>query len=99
MTPDWSSIILHSPSPVAAWREIFSSLLGAARQKTPPVDLHDATIVPDRLLAEAAWELWEAFPEQAEKTSAVLKEWTNTGSGKAVLLLDALSLRELPILL
>jgi hypothetical protein len=50
-------------------------------------------------LAEAAWGLWEAFPEYAEKTSQHLKNWSNQASGKAILILDALSLRELPILL
>ncbi|MDH5297636.1 MAG: hypothetical protein OEV91_01290, partial [Desulfobulbaceae bacterium] len=48
--------------------------------------------------SEAAWELWEAFPVHAEKTSGNLKGWA-VGSGKAVLILDALSLRELPILM
>jgi hypothetical protein len=51
------------------------------------------------LLTEAAWELWEAFPVHAQKTSACLKNWAAAGSGKAVLILDALSLRELPVLL
>lgn len=99
MTIDWSRIILDSASPKTAWDEIFSSLLLLARSSSSPVALHDATVVPDRLLTEAAWELWEAFPEHAEKTSDNLKSWANSGSGKAVLILDALSLRELPILM
>lgn len=95
----WNSIILDSQSPETAWSEIFSDLLRMAEQSSSPVALHDATVVPDRLLAEAAWELWEAFPEYAVRTSATLKEWTIQGSAKVVLILDALSLRELPILL
>ena len=98
MTTDWSGIILDSGSPDIAWAEIFSSLLMLARSSSSPVALHDATVVPDRLLTEAAWELWEAFPAHADKTSDNLKSWA-TGSGKAVLILDALSLRELPILM
>jgi hypothetical protein len=69
-----------------------------SRSSSSPVALHDATVIPDRLLTEAAWELWEAFPMHAEKTSGNLKGWA-VGSGKAVLILDALSLRELPILM
>lgn len=99
MSTDWSAIILDSQSPAAAWAEIFSTLLSMARQSSSPVALHDATVVPDRLLTEAAWELWESFPEHAVKTSTTLKVWATQGSGKAVLILDALSLRELPILL
>lgn len=99
MTIDWTGIILDSPSPKTAWAEIFSALLALSQSTSSPVALHDATVVPDRLLAEAAWELWEAFPTHARKTSDSLKSWTSSRSGKAVLILDALSLRELPILL
>lgn len=99
MSTDWTGIILDSQSPATAWGEICASLLSLARQSSSPVALHDATVVPDRLLAEAAWGLWEAFPEYAEKTSQHLKNWSNQASGKAILILDALSLRELPILL
>ena len=99
MSVEWSRIILDSGSPKTGWEEIFSSLLALARSSSSPVALHDATVVPDRLLTEAAWELWEAFPEYAEKTSDKLKSWASSGSGKAVLVLDALSLRELPILM
>lgn len=99
MSMDWAGIILDSPSPETAWTEIFSSLLPIAMKSSSPVALHDATVVPDRLLTEAAWELWEAYPEVAEKTSGNLKSWASQGGGKAVLILDALSLRELPILM
>jgi len=99
MSTDWSGIILDSPSPRDAWAEIFSALLALSRSSSSPDTLHDATVIPDRLLAEAAWELWEAFPAHAQKTSDGLKSWASSGSGKAVLVLDALSLRELPILM
>jgi hypothetical protein len=97
MSTDWNGIILDSQTPQDAWVEIFSSLLVLSRSSSSPVALHDATVIPDRLLTEAAWELWEAFPIHAEKTSINLKNWA-VGSGKAILILDALSLRELPIL-
>jgi hypothetical protein len=98
-TTDWNGIILDSQSPQHAWIEIFSAMLALSRSSSSPVALHDATVIPDRLLAEAAWELWEAFPTHAEKTSDCLKNWASSSSGKAVLILDALSLRELPILM
>lgn len=99
MSTDWSGIILDSQSPQDAWAEIFSALQSLSISSSSPVALHDATLIPDRLLTEAAWELWEAFPAHAEKTSNCLKGWASSGSGKAVLILDALSLRELPILM
>ena len=98
MSTDWSGIILDSQSPQDAWAEIFSALQSLSRSSSSPVALHHATVIPDRLLTKAAWELWEAFPMHAEKTSGNLKGWA-VGSGKAVLILDALSLRELPILM
>ena len=98
MSTDWSGIILDSQSLQDAWAEIFSAMHALSRSSSSPVALHDATVIPDRLLTEAAWELWEAFPMHAEKTSGNLKGWA-VGSGKAVLILDALSLRELPILM
>lgn len=99
MNPDWSSIILDSQTPQDTWVKIFSVLQALSRYTSSPVALHDATVIPDRLLAEAAWELWEAFPAHADKASDCLKGWAASGSGKAVLILDALSLRELPILM
>ncbi len=99
MNPDWRSIILDAQSQDKAWADIFTALLSIAQSNSSPVALHDATIVPDRLLTEAAWELWEAYPAHAEKTSDNLKKWAHAGAGKAVLILDALSLRELMILL
>ena len=98
MSTDWSGIILDSQSPQDAWAEIFSAMNALSRSSSSPVALHDVTVIPDRLLTEAAWELWEAFPMHAEKTSGNLKGWA-VGTGKAVLILDALSLRELPILM
>ena len=118
MSVDWTQLILAYRPPSEAWRDIFSALLTIARQTSSPVVLHDATIEPDRLLAEAAWELWKDFPAHAPHTSAELIRWTGgkppptalavaenkvnyasaTGA-KAVLIVDALSLRELPILL
>jgi len=99
MKLDWRSIILDAQSQDKAWADIFTALLSIAQSNSSPVALHDATIIPDRLLTEAAWELWEAYPVHAEKTSDNLKKWAHAGAGKAVLILDALSLRELMILL
>ncbi len=99
MSADWNGIILDSQTPKEAWVEIFSALQVLSMSSSSPVALHDATVIADRLLTEAAWGLWEAFPAHAEKTSGCLKGWAASGSGKAVLILDALSLRELPILI
>ena len=62
-----------------------------------PAALHQETVVPDRLLAETAWNLWEEFPANAPSVISELKKfWVSaTSVGTAVLILDGLSLREL----
>ena len=99
---DWPSIILDTPSPAEAWARIFAGLLDISCNGSSPVTLHDRTVFPDRLLSEAAWQLWNDYPKQAPRTSSLLKEWcsrTSPAAGRAVLILDALSLRELPLLI
>lgn len=101
MTIAWHDIILDAKTPELAWQSIFDTLLDLAIKAPAPDKLHKDTVVPDRLLSEAAWNLWYDYPRAAPKTSVALKQWCDTpsSSGKAVLILDALSLRELPLLL
>ena len=100
--PDWTEIILQWQEPGAAWANIFSALQAVAVKAVSSTTLHEAMVVPDRLLAESAWELWQAYPTHAAKTSDALKAWTCQaigGSGRSVLIVDALSLREMPYIL
>ena len=54
----------------------------------------------DNLLAGSAWELWDTFESAAPRTSQMLRDfWQVRPPGKAILILDALSLREAPWLL
>jgi hypothetical protein len=54
----------------------------------------------DNLLSGSAWELWQGYESCAPRTSEVLKQfWAERHQGKAVLILDGLSLRETPWLL
>ena len=93
----WVDIIIDAPAPADVWSSIFERLLKAALTSKSPVELHQKTVAPDRLLAEAAWELWSAYPAAACRTASGLREWCGAPSstGRAVLVLDALSLREL----
>jgi len=53
----------------------------------------------DLLIASTAWELWKDFQAMVPSTASRLREWWSTSSGpKAILILDAMSLRELPML-
>ena len=51
----------------------------------------------DLYLATAAWDLWKDYEESVDRTSDVLADWwANQTGGRAVLILDGLSLREVP---
>ncbi|MBI4330981.1 MAG: hypothetical protein HY673_06855 [Chloroflexi bacterium] len=100
-TPAWVDIILDTLSPADAWKCVFERLEEISVSCGSPVDLHNQTVAPDRLLAETAWDLWACYPDAACRTSSQLEEWCSAPSsiGRAVLVLDALSLREMPWLL
>ena len=51
----------------------------------------------DHFLSSAAWELWRSFSDAAPRNADKLVEWWSAPySAKAVLILDGLSLREIP---
>jgi hypothetical protein len=70
------------------------SLTGASSEVTRR-DRELASV--DLLLATGAADLWLAFDERVEKTSTALIEWwARHAPGRAILILDGLSLREVP---
>lgn len=98
----WESLILSAQPPDATWRAIFGRLRDVALGATNPAVLHRETIAPDRLLAESAWELWQQFPSAAPTVVAGLQDfWAATSgvAGSSILVLDALSLREMPLIM
>jgi hypothetical protein len=69
-----------------------------ARQEVPRRDRALADL--DLLLGSGAWDLWEQFDPAVPRAADVAAEWwSSRGSGRAVLILDGLSLREVPWLL
>ena len=99
-TEPWVETILSARDSEAAWSDIFDRLRDVALATPNPQTLHKQTVAPDRLLAESAWNLWQDFPSHAPKVIDELKRfWTSgSSSGAAILILDALSLRELPLI-
>src|SRR5688572_12971125 len=97
----WVDVIVGQDDSASAWNSIFASLLEVTLQSMKPGVLDKATVVPDRLLANTAWNLWDDFHHYAPTVIDELKKfWVQTtAAGTAVLVLDALSLRELPIIL
>lgn len=97
----WTSIILNSETPAQTWQRVFAELKTLAAEAKSSTDLHRDTVVPDRLLAESAWELWTDYSKVADRTSQRLRDWfgQSASQSRAVLILDALSLRELRVIL
>lgn len=98
---------VHTVSPTQAWRSIFAELWqvfsqplqqGLVDAQTVERDLSIKSL--DDVLSGSAWDLWDSLDTSAPKTSDALKTfWQRTMDGKAILILDALSLRESPWLL
>jgi len=99
---EWNDVLLTSAPAPTAWTRVFARLCDLAVGSADPTALHHATVAPDRLLAEGAWELWQAYPQAAVRTSQELLSWCGQPSGPggaAVLILDAFALFHLPALL
>ncbi len=91
----WLDLLLFSgKAPREIWGTIADRLTELAM--ADPKQLHQNTVFPDRILCESAYPLWEAFLREAPRTSARLI--ANCTDNCAVLILDALSLREMPLI-
>lgn len=98
---------LQSATPDEAWANLFAhawSICSAplqAEKVAPEVTKRDAEVgAADLFLATAGWDLWRSFETDVPRTAHVLTSWWGErSSGRAVLVLDAMSLRETPWLL
>lgn len=98
---------LTKGSAEATWRFIVKSAIDisskplTAGNATSEVIKRDREIgVFDNFLSASGWDLWKNFGDSVERTSArVARWWAEPYGAKAVLILDGLSLRELPWLL
>jgi len=90
-----------------AWRAIIDQVLEIA---SAPLEIDKATSAVtrrdreigdlDNFLASSSWDLWKDFPNVVERTSeCLIRWWREPYCHKAILILDGLSLRELPWLL
>lgn len=89
----WASLFKH------AWDVCVEPLaIGTAAQEVTRRDTELGAA--DLFVATAGWDLWECYEEVVPRTVDALAAWWATlPPGRAVLVLDALSLREVPWLL
>lgn len=88
----WSAIFEY------AWDSCSKPLGGKIGAEVTRRDRQIAEV--DLFLSTASWCLWKEYQNSVELTSEALKSWwSDQNNGKAILVLDALSLREVPWLL
>ena len=98
---------LTKDAPADAWRVIIDNAIDimdkplAAGNASSEVTKRDREIgALDHFLSSAGWDLWQVFGSTVERTSdRLIRWWAEPYSAKAILILDGLSLRELPWLL
>jgi hypothetical protein len=98
---------LGTADPVKAWAAIFEhawTICAAplsSRGVAGEVTRRDREVgALDLFLAAAGWDLWRDFEHSVERTANLLATWWSSQvGGRAVLLLDGLSLREVPWIL
>jgi len=98
---------LTNGTPEEAWRVIINHTVEitskplAAGNPSAEVTKRDREVGSlDHFLSSSGWDLWQVFGDTVEKTSdRLVRWWAEPYSAKAVLILDGLSLRELPWLL
>lgn len=106
------SVVWHSLTKGSAgesWHAVIARAVEIASRPLTPGGAASEVIKRDReigaldhFLAASGWDLWHAFGVEVERTSERLARWwaaPTFAGGKAVLILDGLSLRELPWLL
>ena len=104
------SDVLHrltKDTPEDAWRVIIDKVVGIASKPLATGNAPSEITKRDReigaldyFLSSSGWDLWQVFGDTVERTSDRLARWWEEPyTAKAVLILDGLSLRELPWLL
>jgi hypothetical protein len=89
----WAAILAY------AW-EVCSQPISPGKAESDVVNRDRRIGDIDHYLATAAWDLWTTYEASVNRTSESLVQWWHaTGPGRGVLLLDGLSLREVPWLL
>lgn len=105
-----TTAVLHTltqGSEADAWRIIVSHAVGISSKPLAVGNVPSEVVRRDREISEMdlflssiGWDLWQAFSSSVDRTSDRLTHWWGKPfSAKAVLILDGLSLRELPWLL
>lgn len=98
---------LQTQAPDVAWSTLASFARGICDEDIATQDIasqitkrEQDIATADHFLATAGWDLWESYYTAVKRTAPeLLQWWASTHPGRAVLILDSLSLRESPFLI
>ncbi|KGR75218.1 hypothetical protein [Ureibacillus sinduriensis] len=106
MTKTLLDNILLEQSNIKAWSNIKESLYNIFSQPFSGVPVQEIikrekTVTSiETLISGTSWDLWYSFDDAVPKTAHQITDfWNNNLNGKALLILDGLSLREMPFFL
>lgn len=95
-----------TPPASRAWNTITKTLYNNFSQSLPDSSVQEIIKREkniynlETLISGAAWELWNSFEECVPKTSQLILDfWNKNLNGKAIFIIDGLSLREMPFFL
>ncbi len=99
--------LLLRSSPTKAWRTLIDQAMEIAVRPLPGKNAPGDVIQRDRAIGEldyflsgSGWDLWRDFGAAVERTSShLVRWWGEPHFRKAILILDGLSIRELPWLI
>lgn len=96
----WASILFSGQDASACWPAILSKLCHSATCAGDAADLENVIATGDQLLADAAWSLWTRYGEAPSAAARLIEWWNASGSatGRAALILDGLSIRQMSAL-
>lgn len=101
ITKDWLNILFEKNTDPQTWQNIFEEVKKISLESPNSDEIRKKLSYGDRLISESAWELWKNYSNTANLASGRLIDFIKSpaSEGKAVLLIDAMSIKELPLIL
>lgn len=101
VTKDWLNIFFENNTDQQTWQKIFDKVKRISLESPNSDEIRKSLACGDRLISESAWELWKTYSDNANLASVKLIDFIKSSSaeGKAVLLVDAMSIKELPLII
>lgn len=100
-TQKWIFSVLTNKPHSDAWNEIFNLVKEISANAKNSEEIRRNILTGDRLISASAWDLWTNYTKTVSKASKKVINFViePSAQGKAILIIDAMSIRELPIII